>query len=136
MATTEAMTRNPGAVVDAGDQLGLAAVGEADPAHDVQLPQLHRRFPLPASPLAPVLLLLLVDQAVTDQDPVDRRLRDRRRDALLAQFECDALRAPARVVAAHLAGCGLHRGRHLRGRVSWSARSIHQARKLFGLVAP
>lgn len=49
----------PGVVVDAGEQLALAAVGQQHPAHQVELPQLHRRLPLPALVVARVLLPVL-----------------------------------------------------------------------------
>jgi hypothetical protein len=42
-------------VIDLGHRLELAAIGQPDPTHDVQLPQLHRPGPFSASPggLAP-----------------------------------------------------------------------------------
>jgi hypothetical protein len=54
-------------VVDAGQQLALATIGQRHPADDVELPQMHRRLALPALVLALVLLGLRIDQAVAGQ---------------------------------------------------------------------
>lgn len=48
----------PGVIVDAGHQLALTPVGQEYPAHDVELPQLHRGIALPAPVLALVGLSL------------------------------------------------------------------------------
>jgi hypothetical protein len=62
----------PGVVIQPADQLAHAAIGQPDPAHDVQLPQLHRPLPLPASPVATsASASARLDQLVADQDPVD-----------------------------------------------------------------
>lgn len=45
----------PGVVVDPGDHLALPAIGQEDPADQVQLPQVHRGLTLPALVLPPVL---------------------------------------------------------------------------------
>jgi hypothetical protein len=64
----------PGVVVDPGQRLGAAAVGEQEPAHHVQLPQLHRLAALPAPPvLTAAPPGLRVDQPGPDQGPVDPR---------------------------------------------------------------
>jgi hypothetical protein len=106
----------PGVVIDPGDGLELAAIGEPDPAHDVQLPPLHRPGPFPA---AVVGLLsppgLGLDEAVADQGPVDAGQPGRWVDADPGQFVGQAALAPAWMVAPQLAQAGLHGGRHLVG---------------------
>jgi hypothetical protein len=71
--TTVAITDEPGVIVDTGHQLALTPVRQKYPAHDVELPQLHRGIALPAPVLALVVLLLGGHQAVTYQDPVHTR---------------------------------------------------------------
>jgi hypothetical protein len=88
-------------VIDAGDQLGLPPISQRHPADDVQLPQLHRRIPLPAPGLPLVLLLLRLDHAVADQHPVHRRPARHRRHAALAQLVHNPAGAPPRMLAAH-----------------------------------
>ena len=62
----------PGMVIDPGDDLHLGAVGQECAGGHVQLPQLHRSatFPAPVV-LAPSAPWLRLNQAVTDQRPVD-----------------------------------------------------------------
>jgi len=64
-----------GVVVNPGQQLELPPIGQIHPADQIQLPQMHRRFPLPPLVLTRVVLLLGPDQTVTDQHPVHCRLR-------------------------------------------------------------
>ena len=60
-------------VVDAGDDLELAAVLEHHPAHDVHLPELHRPEALPAAVVGALpAALLRLDQAVTQEAAVHR----------------------------------------------------------------
>jgi hypothetical protein len=64
----------PGMVVDPGHRLELSAIDEPDPAHHVQLPQLHRPVPLPTPVVCPPPPAgHRLDQPVADQRPVDRR---------------------------------------------------------------
>jgi hypothetical protein len=63
----------PGMVIDPGDDLALAAIGQHQAPDDVDLPQRHRRLAFPA----PILTALTpsatgLDQAVAAQDPVHR----------------------------------------------------------------
>ena len=86
----------PGVVVDPGHGLELAAVGQPDPTHDVQLPQLHRPGPLPA----PVVGLaappgLGLDEPVADQGPVDAGQPGRWVDAVAGQLVGEAALTPA-----------------------------------------
>jgi hypothetical protein len=60
-------------IVDAGDQFAFAPVGQEHPAHNVDLPQLHRGVALPAPVLAFVILLLGSHQTVAYQDPIHTR---------------------------------------------------------------
>jgi hypothetical protein len=90
-------------VIDAGDQLGLPPISQRHPADDVQLPQLHRRIPLPAPGLPLVLLLLRLDHAVADQHPVHRRPGRRRAHATLGHLERDPPGTPPRMCPPQLA---------------------------------
>jgi hypothetical protein len=63
-------------VIDAGQRLGMAAVGEQEPADHVHLPQLYRRGPLPPfEPLTAPVPPDRLDQPGTSQRAVDRRRR-------------------------------------------------------------
>ena len=85
----------PGVVVDPGDDLALAPVGQEQARGHVHLPQLHRRraFPPAVGVPAPAPRHRL-DHPVTDQDPVDRRPGDARMSSAL-QLEDQAARSPA-----------------------------------------
>ncbi len=63
----------PRVVIDAGDQLALPPISQRHTADDVELPRVHRRLPLPALVLTPVLLGLRLDQPVTGQHALHRR---------------------------------------------------------------
>jgi hypothetical protein len=77
----------PGVVVDAADQLELAAVGQPDPANDIQLPQLHRPIPLPTPPVASAApAAARLHQPVADQDAVDPRPRRHRSNSTLLEL--------------------------------------------------
>jgi hypothetical protein len=66
-------------VVDPGDDLALAAVGQEQARGHVHLPLLHRRRALPAAVLVPAPAPRhRLDQVMADQDPVDRRAGDAR----------------------------------------------------------
>lgn len=104
----------PGVIVDAGDGLELAAVGQPDPTHDVQLPQLHwpGPFPAPVAGLgAPAGAGL--DEPVADQDPVDASQPGRRVNAGAGQLMGQAALAPARMVPAQFTDARLDHGWHL-----------------------
>ena len=93
-------------VIDAGDHLALAAIGQRDTADQVELPQVHRRLALPP-PVDPLVLLLLGgDQAVAGQYPVHRRPR-RHRPAAQPEFVDDPPCPPPRMLAPQLADHGL-----------------------------
>ena len=93
----------PGVVVDPGDDLALAAVGQEQARGHVHLPQLHRRRALPAAVLVPAPAPRhRLDQVVADQDPVNRRPGDTRVTPAL-QLEDQAARTPAAVRGAQVA---------------------------------
>jgi hypothetical protein len=85
----------PGVVVDAGHGLELAAIGQPDPAHDVQLPQLHRltTFPAPVAGLGTPTGAGL-DEAVADQGAVDAGQPGRWVDADPGQLVGEAALTP------------------------------------------
>jgi hypothetical protein len=100
-------------VVDPGDDLALAAVGQEQAGSHVHLPQLHRRRALPAAVLvtAPAPRHRL-DQVMADQDPVDRGAGDARVTAAF-QLEDQAARPPAAVRGAQVADHCLDLGAYL-----------------------
>jgi Insertion element 4 transposase N-terminal len=102
----------PGVVVDPGDQLGRPPAGQRDPADIVELPQLHRRVPLPPPAGPPVLLLLRSDQPVADHHPVHRGTAGRRACSALAELESDPARSPPRMLPAQPADQRLDLGVH------------------------
>jgi transposase len=120
-----------GVVIDPGHDLRFGAVYQHDAADDVELPQRHRRLPLPADvAVAGAASRLAFDQAVAAQDAVHRRAGHHRGVgwAGAGQLVGDPTWTPPRVLAADLADPGLHLLRGLvrtRGRVGvsrWSAR--------------
>jgi hypothetical protein len=121
-------------VVDPGEHLALGPVGQVDPADQVQLPQVHRCFPLPPLVLAPVALLLVAHQAVARQHAVHGGPRGRRGHPGLRYLERDARRTPARVGPAHLAGKGLHVGGQPRRAGSRPTRRLAQRVESAGRV--
>jgi hypothetical protein len=103
----------PGVIVKAGDQLALGPVSQADPAHDVELPQLHRPIPLPAPPLAPPAApAARLDEVVADQDAVDPGPRRHPTNAAPPELMLESQRSPAGMLATQLTDrCfGLDRG--------------------------
>jgi hypothetical protein len=97
-------------VIDTSDHLGFPQhpghrIDQHHSADDVDLPQLHRRWPLPADiGVPPPFPFPLVHQAVPNQDPVHR---GRRRDhdplgRLAQQFHPDPFRPPPWMLPAHL----------------------------------
>jgi hypothetical protein len=57
-------------VVDTGEHLAFATIGQIHPADKIELPQVHRRLTLPPTVLAAVLLRLGPHQPVAYQDSV------------------------------------------------------------------
>jgi hypothetical protein len=117
----------PGMVIDAGHDLQLAAIGEPDPAHHVQLPQLHRPVPLPTPIVRPATPTGdRLDQLVADQGPVDRRPRRQRLQTIPTELVVQPPRPPFGMPPAQLADPHLHLGGdlmgQLRGRWERSAR--------------
>jgi hypothetical protein len=104
----------PGVVIDPGHGLELAAIAQPDPAHDVQLPQLHRpgAFPAPGVGLGTPTGVGL-GAAVADQGPVAAGQPGRWIDAVTGQPVGEAALTPAGMAPAQLAEAGLDRGRHL-----------------------
>jgi hypothetical protein len=82
----------------------VGAVGQEDPAHDVELPQLHRfaAFP-PDIRRRRAAALAGGDQPVTGQHPVERCLRGDRDDVAAGELERQPGRAPPRVRPPQLA---------------------------------
>jgi hypothetical protein len=94
----------PGVVVKAGDELQLGAVGQEYRRGDVQLPQLHRRFPLPALVvLTAALSLTGRDQAPADENPVDSRPGRHRCHLAFAELILQSSRSPPRMRTPELA---------------------------------
>jgi hypothetical protein len=106
-----------GVVIDPGDDLGLGAVGQPGSIDDVQLPQRHRRRALPAPVvLPPSAARARDDEAVADQDPVDRHPRRHARPAsAAAQLVLEPAWAPAGMLPAQLTDGGLQLCRDLVG---------------------
>ena len=107
--TTRARTPRPRVslsarmIVDAGQQLAFAPVGQVDPADEIELPQRHRGFPLPPLVLALVPLDLRDHHAVALQAPVDRRPRRGTIDPALGGLERDPAGTPPGVGPAQFA---------------------------------
>ena len=116
--------------------LAVRPVGQHEPAHDVHLPQLHRRAALPplprsgAPPAAPG-----VDQArpgpAPDRPPDSRR---QRRHARPGQLDHDPPRTPRRMQPTHLQHPDLDHGRHLMRTRPRPVRPIRQPLQTAGLV--
>lgn len=87
--------KEAGVVVDPGEHLGFPAIGQRDPADQVELPQLHRCLALPTPVSALVLLGLGIDEPVADQHPVHRRSRWHRAHATQTQLVDDPPGTPA-----------------------------------------
>ena len=123
-------------VVDAGHGLQLAAIGQPDPTHDVQLPQLHRPGPFPA----PVVGLGAptgtgLEKAVADQGAVDAGRPGRRVHAIADQLVGQAALTPVGMAAAQLAQAGLDLGRHLVGAAAGPMRAVGQGVQPAGPIA-
>ncbi|WP_230595572.1 hypothetical protein [Rhodococcoides fascians] len=89
-------------VVDPGEYFALTATDEKQPADEVELPQVHRRFALPTFVDPFVLLLLMIDQSVADQDSVDGGTGWAQLSQLGGKFEANSTCAPPSVMSAHL----------------------------------
>src|SRR5437016_11110103 len=104
----------PRVVVQPGQGLGGGAIGEMKPADHVQLPQLHRRAPLPPFPvLASPPPRRRLNHARPEQAAIDRGGRRGRGHAFPGQLQDQSTRAPERLVAPHLQHPHLDEGRHL-----------------------
>ena len=125
----------PRVIIDAGQCLGAGAVGEREPAHDVHLPQLHRRTAFPAFPLAIARTpRRRVDQVQPNQRPVGRRLRHRRSDTTLAQLKTQPARTPRRMRQPQLHQRHLDRRRHLMRTRPRPMRPVRQPVQPTGLI--
>jgi hypothetical protein len=100
-------------VVDAGDDRQRDPVRQTHPAHDVDLPQLHRTGSLPALVVvAPTSTRLGRDQAVTHEAAIDGGAR-RWRLELAPELVEDGAGTPSRMAAAQLDDAGLDLRCHL-----------------------
>jgi hypothetical protein len=113
-------------VIDTGQQLALTTVGQRQPTNDVDLPQMHRRFPLPTLVFPLVQLRLRVDKPVAGQHSMHRRPRRRRLHVPLTEFISDSPRTPARMGAAQLADQRLNFGGQPPRAVHRPARPVRQ----------
>jgi hypothetical protein len=97
-------------VVDAGDDLAFASVGQEQAGGDVELPQLHRRRAFPPDVLVtPPAARHRLDQLMADQDPVDRG-PGHTRIAAAVQLEHQTARSPPAVRPPQLADQSLDLG--------------------------
>lgn len=92
-------------VVDPGEDLAFAAADQEDPAYQIELPQVHRRFAFPPLVGPFVLLLLRIDQSVSGEGSVDGCA------GRGAVAELGAACSPPAVLPAHLTDGRLDRGR-------------------------
>jgi len=120
-------------VIDPGQRLRLAAIGEEEPADNIHLPQLHRLAPFPPPPrlLTPTAPARL-DHSGPGQAPVDRRLRHRHPPA--CQLDADPPRPPARVRAAHLQHPRRELRRHLMRTPDRPVRPVRQTLQTLSLI--
>lgn len=118
----------PGVVIDPGHGLHLAAAGQECAGSDIELPQLHRGRAFPPLVVLPSALPgLRFDQAVADQDPVNRRA-GHGAVAAPVHLEHQPLRTPLRVSTAQLADRRLHLGRDLPRVLTDPVAAVRQAR--------
>lgn len=104
----------PGVVVDPGHRLELSAVGEQHAAHDVELPELHRRRAPPATVGPPARPATLgADKSEPDQRTGDARPARQRLHLLAAQSVAQPVRARSGVELAQLDQSNLDRRVHL-----------------------
>ncbi len=123
--------------VDARHDLGLAPIDEADAAHDIRLPQLHRPAALPTLVVAALALPSLgADLAMANQTALDRRASRQRVDALALEPEQDRARPPARMRPAHLHDPRLDRRAHLMRARQRPRTPIGQPSQPLGRVLP
>jgi hypothetical protein len=126
----------PRVVVDAGQDLARGPVGEQDPAHDVELPQLHGLAALPAAePAVPAASGLGIDQPGSLQRPVDPRTRRDRFQARPGRLVHEPSWSPIGVAPSRLEHPHLdHRG-HLMRAPRRSVGPVGQTREPLILVA-
>jgi hypothetical protein len=126
----------PGVVVDAGQRLGMAAVGEQEPADHVHLPQLYRRGPLP--PFEPLTAPVPPDQPGTSQRAVDRRRRGQlpdRHQLPTLELAPDPPRPPIPILTTQLEHHHLDLGRHLMRARTRPMRPVEQTLQPVRLIA-
>jgi hypothetical protein len=124
-----------GVVVQAADQLELAAVGQLDVAHHVQLPQLHRPLPLPAATVRGAAARARLDQLAADQQPRDRRPRRHLGQPGSGEFVAQPDRSPPGMLATQLTDLGLHRRRGLVRAAAGTVRTVLKAWQASRFVA-
>src|SRR5438128_2438229 len=106
------------------------------PADHVQLPQLHRRAPLPTFPvLASPPPRDRLNHARPEQAAIDRRGRRGWGHAFPGQLQDQSTRAPERLVAPHLQHPYFDEGRHLMGAVGGPVRPVAHPLHALPLVA-
>jgi hypothetical protein len=123
-------------IVDAGDDLEVAAIVQQDAAHDVHLPQLHGPVPLEATKfITPLLAPAQLDEVVTLEAAIDARATRQRIDTLATEFVQDAARPPAGMLATQLADQGLELRRDLVRAAVGAVRPIGESGETARLVA-
>ena len=101
-------------VIDARHDLRLGAVGQANAADDVHLPQLHRPAAFPALVVAAFAFARLGrDQPMANEAAIDRCASRQRHDPLPTETVLDRPRSPTRMLPAHLHDARLDLRAHL-----------------------
>ena len=104
----------PRVVADAGHDRRTGPIGEANPAGDVHLPEIHRPGAFPAPIVSPLPTTRdRRDELVAHQASIDRRLRRHRIEAFPGQLMTDRARTPPRMAMTHLDDARLDHRRHL-----------------------
>jgi hypothetical protein len=125
----------PGVIIQPGQCLGRGPVGQADPAHEVHLPQLHRRAALPALPrLPPPAVATGLDQTGPGQRPIHTGHTRHRRHPAAVQLDHDPPRPPRRMQPPQLEHRRLDQRRHLMRTRPRPVRPIRQPRQTVGLI--
>ena len=125
----------PGMIIDSRQALQMRPIAQREPAHDIHLPQLHRRGPLPPLPgILPTPPRTGLDHPGTTQRPIHPRLTRHRTHAPPGQLMHQTPRTPPPMLPAQLQHQRLDIRRHLRRRRPRSMRMILQARQALSLV--